>query len=78
MKEVDLRPQRFQVIGIDHRGSKRVPFGFVMFSDDTRVVFSTKEGERGTLAPSNWGDVTQEHFNLAMKALKRDNVKGFE
>lgn len=52
---------------IDMRGTDRVPYGYVEFSDGTRVGFTPDlEAE---IWPSNHGDITLEHFRLAANIL---------
>lgn len=57
-----------KVTGIDNRGTKDCPFGFVYFNDDdsVRVGFSAKHG----MFQANWGLCTRRHFALAEIALR--------
>jgi hypothetical protein len=55
----------------ENRGDDEVPFGFVYFSDGSRVVFTDKE-----IRSSNWGTITERHLVLARDLLARENVMG--
>lgn len=57
----------------DPRGSKEVPYGFINFNDDTRVVYNGEDVWEG-----NWGTVTEKHFQLAREYLAEKGVKGYE
>lgn len=52
---------------IDNRGTVEVPFGYVEFSDGTRVGFSP--GKEAEIWSSNHGAVTIKHFRLAAEML---------
>lgn len=61
-----------KVESIDNRGDNEVPYGFVYFSDNARVVYAyTPGGEtHGAHKESGgWGPVTDTHVRLANKAL---------
>lgn len=55
------------VAGIDNRGTKACPFGFVYFTDDgfVRVGYAANHG----LFQANWGTCDMLHFRAAWDAL---------
>jgi hypothetical protein len=59
-----------KVLDVDNRGSDTSPYGWVYFSDDTRVGFGSGDGP-GTygLFAGTWGPATDLHYTLAEQAL---------
>lgn len=55
------------VTEIDNRGAQGTPYGYVYFSDESRVGFTP--GLDSEVWPSNRGDVTGRHMGLAAQAL---------
>lgn len=64
---------RLFVTSADNRGTSDVPYGFVYFSDGSRVGFGDFPkgiGRYGLFAvASHWPDVTPGHFVLASEKL---------
>lgn len=56
----------------------KTPYGWVYFSDDTRIGFASAGIPRGSGRPhnmfeGNWGDNTEQHFILAQRWLEENN-----
>lgn len=47
-------PAKLKVEEFDNRGTEEVPFGWVVFSDNTRVGVGFENGST-TVFPGNWG-----------------------
>ena len=64
--------------GADNRGDDEHPFGFVYFSDNMRVIYtSTKHGDgiRYTIGEGSggWGEITDAHRRIAAEYLNTRN-----
>lgn len=64
---------RLAITHAENRGSKEVPFGFIYFNDDLRVLYAD-----GKLRDTNWGEVTEQHYRMAKEFLREQGVKGYE
>ena len=68
---------RLKVESHENRGTVEQPFGFVYFTDDSRVGYAPgiKETEESDgLFSGNWGGNTPTHFALAFKYLKEKGL----
>lgn len=69
--------ETLHIIEHENRGSKDVPFGFVYFSDDTRVLYALlPENPEGVQSSGgqNWPPVTRVHVRLAQTYLIENGV----
>lgn len=66
-------PMRLKVDTVDNRGSADVPFGYVYFSDGSRVGYAP--GAEHELFAGNWAEVTVQHLRLAHQYLAEHGVK---
>lgn len=58
------------VIGHDNRGTVDVPFGFVYFDDNSRVIYASNAGIHTCQGPY-WKSSTHMHVNKAKAYLAR-------
>lgn len=58
---------KLEAVDHDQRGMDGVYFGFVYFSDDTRVTYATGHGV--THGTGGWSEITEAHRALAQKYL---------
>ncbi len=75
--------QVLTVTGVHNRGTMEVPYGFIYFSDDTRLGFAP--GQAGTmnvrskewhgLFDSNWDGTTERHFELAKEYFDNNSYR---
>lgn len=66
--------EKLTVEAFDNRGTKEVPFGYVYFSDNTRMVVGVADNVT-TLMSGQWGGNTEEHIQLAADYLKEQGFK---
>jgi hypothetical protein len=52
----------------DNRGDDKIPYGFVYFDDDSRVVYASNEGVSPFDGPY-WNLATSVHVNKAIEYL---------
>lgn len=57
----------------DNRSSEECKFGFVYFTDGTRVLYRTVDGQN-EIHGANWGPTYQRHHDLARKTLVAEGV----
>jgi prolyl oligopeptidase PreP (S9A serine peptidase family) len=62
------------VSSVENRGGDEVAWGFVYFSDDTRVAYNTNMGGVQEGVTGGWDEVTPEHVKLAVAALNEMGV----
>lgn len=60
---------KLEAVDHDQRGGGGVYFGFVYFSDDTRVTYATGHGV--THGTGGWAEITEAHRTLAQKYLDK-------
>lgn len=65
--------ENLQVTGYDNRGDGEVAFGFVYFSDERRVAYTTNDGVVAD-ATGGWPAVTATHVRLATEHLRAEGV----
>lgn len=66
------------VTGVDNRGNREHPYGFVYFSDSNRLVFGDTVSGIGSygLNTSNWGALPRNpYYEIAEKAI-RNHLNG--
>lgn len=61
------------VESIENRGNSEVAFGFVYFSDGTRVAYTSTDGVRKDVT-GGWDEIADEHVSLAQAALKEKGL----
>jgi hypothetical protein len=61
------------VQSVENRGGDEVAYGFVYFSDETRVAYTSTEGVQKDVT-GGWDDVTDKHVRLAEQALKEKGL----
>lgn len=64
-----------KVESYDNRGTPTEPFGFVYFSDGTRVGYTPKLERGKELWAGNWGPVDHRHMRAAYRFLTEKGVE---
>lgn len=54
---------------IENRGSDAVPFGYVYFTGQSRVMFCSKQSGTGTVGPVDGWHATAQHIKAAAAVL---------
>lgn len=54
----------------ENRGSTENPFGYVYFTDGTRVSYNSS----GEIHGANWGPTSPKHHELARKMLVAEGI----
>lgn len=62
-----------QVTGYENRGDAKTQYGFVYFSDDTRVAYTSFSGVEGD-ATGGWGAISEQHVKAATEYLTAQGV----